>query len=139
MSTQPISNLSFGADKTGSQSDSLRDVNLDDFLKLMITELQNQDPLNPMENDKILQQISQIREIEATSGLTDTLGEIHLGQQLSASSALIGRTINGLTDAGDEVVGVVEKVEVADGVASLAVDGQKVRLANVSAILPTEE
>lgn len=139
MATQPISNLSFGSDKTGAQSDALRNVNLDDFLKLMITELQNQDPLNPMENDQILQQISQIREIEATTSLTGTLNDIHMGQELTASSALIGRTINGLTDDGDQIEGVVGKVEVTDGVASLDIDGQKVRLANVSAILPTEE
>ncbi len=139
MAAQPIGNLSFGADKTGSQSDSLRNLNLDDFLKLMITELQNQDPLNPMENDQILQQISQIREIEATTGLTDTLDEIHLGQELSASSALLGRTISGLTDDGEEIEGVVEKVMVADGVARLDVGGRSVRLGNVSAIVPTAE
>ena len=38
-------------------TDGLRDVDLDQFLQLLITEIQNQDPLDPMENSEILEQI----------------------------------------------------------------------------------
>ena len=38
----------------------LKTVDTNQFLTLMITELQNQDPLNPMDNTQMLQQISQI-------------------------------------------------------------------------------
>ena len=48
-----------------------KDTNLDDFLKLMIAELQNQDPLDPMENSEMLQQLSQMRSIGATDKLTE--------------------------------------------------------------------
>ena len=47
---------------TSSTSNSLSDLDLDTFLQLMLVELQNQDPLSPMENDKLLTQISQLRE-----------------------------------------------------------------------------
>ena len=52
--------------KADSKTD-LRDVDIYDFLTLMITELQNQDPLNPMDNAQMLEQIGQIRQISATS------------------------------------------------------------------------
>ena len=57
----------------GSDARDLRDLDLNEFLQLMITELQNQDPLDPMDNSEILQQITQIREISATDSLQETL------------------------------------------------------------------
>lgn len=95
------------------QGGDLRDVDLDQFLQLMITELQNQDPLNPMENSEILQQISQIREISATDKLADTLTAVLDGQNLTMASNLIGKRVNALDDQGENVEGVVERVSIA--------------------------
>ena len=41
----------------------LKDLDINQFLQLMITELTNQDPLNPMDNTQLVQQIGEIREI----------------------------------------------------------------------------
>ena len=49
------------------------------FLKLMITELQQQDPLNPMDNKDMLNQIAQIRAVGASDQLTKTLNSVLLG------------------------------------------------------------
>ncbi len=70
--------------------DRLNDVNIDDFLKLMIAELQNQDPLNPLDNDELVAQIGQIRSVGATEKLTDTLDSVLLGQNISSATNLIG-------------------------------------------------
>ena len=91
----------------------LRDLDLNSFLQLMITELQNQDPLDPMENSEILQQMSQIREISATDKLTDTLDAVLTGQDLSTASGLIGKQIKALSDDSQEVSGVVERVSLS--------------------------
>ena len=48
-----------------SGTDAFQEVDLDVFIKLLIAELQNQDPMNPLDNHEILQQVSQIREIES--------------------------------------------------------------------------
>ncbi len=116
---------------TGSQQSSqgsnpntpLRGLDMDHFLTLMITELQNQDPLNPMENAEILQQISQIREIEATSRLQETLESVLLGQNLSNASSLLDKRITALTDAGEQVQGKVDRVSVADNKVKVSVGG----------------
>src|SRR6476619_6266517 len=82
--------------KNQGANDALRGLDMDQFLKLMIAELQNQDPLKPMENSEILQQISQIRDIGATDKMTSTLDAVLLEQNLSAASAMIGKQIHGL-------------------------------------------
>ena len=118
--------------------DAFQDLNLDTFIQLLVAELQNQDPMSPMSNTEILQQISQIRAIESNTRLTTTLESVLLGQNVSTASSLLGRTISGLTDGenGEMVTGKVEKVTVADGVAKLSVGGQTISLKNVEAILP---
>ena len=84
--------------------------NYDTFLILLTAQLQNQDPLNPMDNKDMLQQIGQIREISATNQLSDTLSSVLLGQSVATASSLIGKHIRALTDDSKNVEGVVDRV-----------------------------
>lgn len=108
-SPSPPANSSNAGKTTGND---LRSVDLDDFLGLLITEMQNQDPLSPMDNSQLLTQISQIREIGSTNQLTETLSTFAIGQGLSMASSLIGRSVSALDDKAKEVNGVVDRVSV---------------------------
>ncbi len=104
------------------ETGGINDVNIDDFLKIMITELQNQDPLNPLENDELIAQISQIRSVGATEKLTDTLDSVLLGQNIASATNLIGAEIDAISDDNERVTGVVEKVSVSNGQPKLHLD-----------------
>ncbi|MEX0936795.1 MAG: flagellar hook capping FlgD N-terminal domain-containing protein [Pirellulales bacterium] len=111
---------SVGTNPTSSSSsdptaDALGGLDMRDFLDLMIAELQNQDPLNPLENSEMLQQIGQMREIGATQGLTETLNAVLLGQNISSASNLIGAEVRALTDTGETASGVVQRITITDG------------------------
>lgn len=118
-------------------TDALSGLDLDDFFDLMIKELQNQDPLNPQESDKILQQFSQLREIGATDKLNDTLDSVLLGQQLSNASSLVSKDIIGLSDAGSAVEGTVDRVTIENGSAKLHIGEETVSINNIREILPS--
>jgi flagellar basal-body rod modification protein FlgD len=120
---------------TGDPS-AFQGMSTDDFLKLLITELQNQDPVSPMESDEILNQVGQLQSIESNKKLTETLDAVLLGQNAATASGLIGKRINGLDDEGEEVSGQVTKVSLADGEASLRVGASTVKLKNVREVLP---
>ena len=122
--------------KSDQSGDALRGLDMDQFLKLMIAELQNQDPLNPLENSEMLQQISQIRSVGATDKLTKTLDAVLLGQNLSNGSTLIGKKVKGLTDDSKPVEGVVDRVSVANNVTKLHIGDKSLSLSNVGEILP---
>lgn len=94
------------------RNNDLREVGVDQFLQLMIAELQNQDPLNPLDNSELVQQISQIREISATNELSDTLAAVMVGQNMATASSLIGKRISALTDQTENIEGVVDRVSV---------------------------
>jgi len=136
MSTNSIGTEVSQAARTGTSNNSLlNDVNLDDFLKLLIAELQNQDPMSPMDNNQILQQVSQIREIESNSRLTETLESVQLGQAMATASSLIGHYITALTADGEKVNGQVDRVSVVDGQPKLMVGDYEVDLDNIGEIL----
>jgi len=116
----------------------IKDLDMDQFLKLLITELQNQDPLNPMNNSELLQQLGQIRQIISTTQLTESLNAVVAGQNLAIASNLIGRKISALSEDRREVTGVVERVtvETQEGTTRqrtvlLHVGDARVRLENV--------
>lgn len=107
--------------QNGNQTagNAIKDLDVDSFLKLMIAELQNQDPLNPMENDQMLAQIGQMREIAASDKLTSTLDGVLLGQNIASATNLIGADIDAITDDNQKITGTVDKVSVSDGVPKL--------------------
>ncbi len=76
------------------------------FLTLLIAQMKNQDPLNPMDNSKVTSQIAQINTVSGINDLNDTLrgitGQIDTTQRLQAS-ALIGRNV--LVPGDDIAVG----------------------------------
>jgi flagellar basal-body rod modification protein FlgD len=111
MSSIPGVGSSSSASGAGG-TNGLADVDLDQFLGLLITELQNQDPLNPMDNSQMLDQISQIRQIGSTTKLTDTLSSLANGQQLSMASGMIGKSVTALDSDGKDIEGVVDSVSV---------------------------
>lgn len=120
---------------TGSATaNALSSLDVNGFLKLMIAELQNQDPTNPLDNTQMLNQLSQLTSIESTTRLNETLDSVAQGQNLASASALIGRTIGGLDDNNKQVQGVVSKASLVDGKVKLKVGDSIVSLNNISDI-----
>ena len=115
--------------KTGYDS-----LNTDTFMKILVSELSNQDPTKPMDSSEIVTQVSQIRAIEANDQLTTTLKSVLSGQNMASASSLLGKAILGLDDSGNRVDGVVSGVALSGGEAKLYVGNSTVSLNNVQAI-----
>src|SRR4051812_28032631 len=126
MTISPTIKTSSSSNKAASGSkpsaaDAINDIDLSSFLKLMITELQQQDPLNPLDNKDMLNQIAQIRSIGASDKLTSTLDSVLLGQNISSATSLIGADISALSDDGQPIEGVVNRVSIDKGLPKLHV------------------
>lgn len=107
----------------------------EDFMKLLITQLQNQDPSNPMDSDQLLNQVSQMRSLQANLELETAMKGLTLSQQLSSASNLIGKTITAVTgDNNTEVTGEVESVVVKDNKTLLRVDGQEIPMSDITGV-----
>jgi flagellar hook assembly protein FlgD len=110
------------ADQPFGEHNALNELNLDSFLKLMIAELQNQDPLNPLDNSEMLAQISQMRQIGSSDKLTNTLKSVLLGQNISSATHLIGSDVDAISDTNERVSGRVQRVSINNGEPQLELD-----------------
>lgn len=84
-------------------TNSIAGMSSDDFLKLLVTQLTNQDPLEPTGNEELLRQISSIREIELSTTLTDSLRSLTGQQRFASASTLIGQHVTSDPQAGGAV------------------------------------
>ncbi|PWF21194.1 flagellar hook capping FlgD N-terminal domain-containing protein [Corticimicrobacter populi] len=79
-----------------AQNEAILKETQDRFLTLLVTQLQNQDPLNPMDNDQITSQMAQLSTVNGINQLNNTLlslsGQIDIGQSMQATS-LIGKSV----------------------------------------------
>jgi flagellar basal-body rod modification protein FlgD len=95
----------------------------DDFLKLFVTQLQHQDPMNPMQDSDFMGQMASFSSLEQITNLA--AANERIASSLSSTNAigLIGRTVT-YVDANDQIrTGKVEKVSTSDGKPFLTVDG----------------
>ena len=115
-----------------SSSDSNKSVlSQEDFLKIMLAELTNQDPLEPLDNSEFLNQLTQIQTLEATTRLTDGIQSLILGQQVTTAGVLIGRAVIGVDAAGAPVEGIVDRIILQDGEVLLGVGDSTLPIGNV--------
>src|SRR5688572_2083089 len=93
-----------------SKSNGGLDLKSEDFIKMMITQLQHQDPLEPAKNEELLAQMSQIGQLQSTTQLRQSLKGLVLQNQIGAAGNLIGKTVEGLDDRNEKVKGLVNSV-----------------------------
>lgn len=96
---------------SGSQTvDRFSDLSSEEFLKIIFTELQKQDPLAPNDSSKLLEQLSSIRSIQSDIELSGQLKSIVTQNQLASAGGLIGKVISGLDENAVRVMGEVVSV-----------------------------
>ena len=121
---------------SSAYTDRMQSIGVQDFTKMLVAELKNQDPMEPMKNSDMLQQISQIRAISSSDQLSTTLQSVLLGQNVATAGNLIGRSVTGLDGNGARVTGTVNSVSIANGAATLNVGSSTLSLTNVTQISP---
>ena len=94
---------SANVDGTGASNAKARDINANDpanaqdrFLKLLVAQLNNQDPMNPMDNAQMTSQIAQINTVTGIEQLNATVKGLvsqFASQQLLQGSAMVGRQV----------------------------------------------
>lgn len=112
------------------------DLTSQEFLRVIFTELTNQDPLAPSETKDLLQQIATIRSIESDLSLGEKLEAIVKQNQLASAGALIGQFVIGRTAQNDPVADLVGSVSVTkDGPVLNLVSGFSIPMDRVEEII----
>jgi flagellar basal-body rod modification protein FlgD len=121
-STQPIQTTP----PASSTQSAVGDLDANAFLKMLITQLQNQDPTQPMDSTAFVAQLASFSEVEQTTTSNAKLDSLLNASGLSLANAVIGRTV---TSADGSTSGIVAAVKLtADGPVATLTDGSTVSL-----------
>lgn len=107
-----------------------------DFTKIIISELSNQDPLSPSDTNALLQQLSTIRSIQSDIDLSDKLKSLVTENQLASASNMIGKVVGGLDEDNYRVIGQANSVsKTKDGVFLNLSNGSRVNMNNIDGVI----
>ena len=128
---------------SGAVSSGSKNLDKSAFMKLLVSQLQHQDPMAPVANEQFVAQLATFSSLEQLEGLNqNVVAMIALNQsnallsQLTQSSALIGKQVSWTDfETSEAHSGTVESVKIVDGLAVLRIDGQDVPLVSVSEVL----
>ncbi|MFJ7287045.1 flagellar hook assembly protein FlgD [Curtobacterium sp. NPDC098951] len=123
------------ANQSGSRSQTM---DSEVFMKLLVTQLQNQDPSSPMDTNQMISQQTQLAMMEQITNQTTTANENFSLQMRIAAANLVGKQVS-YTDAtsGTTITGTATAVSYAQSVPTVTVNGKEVNLDVISGIKTT--
>lgn len=125
---------------TGISQNKFAEMSSEEFVNVLITELQNQDPLNPQDTGALLEQISSLRNIESQTTLAEQLESLVTQNQVASAGNLIGKLVEGLDTLNTNTTGLVTSVRVTDEGVFLELDnGRSMKMDQVTGIAELPE
>lgn len=114
-----------------SATNSGQELGKDAFLKILVTQLQYQDPLQPMNDREFISQMAQFSSLEQMANVAANLERLEKVNTLGLAYDLIGAAVRYKNADGSEAEGVVDGTEMKDGIMRVKVGNQAVDLANI--------
>jgi flagellar basal-body rod modification protein FlgD len=109
-------------------------LGMQQFFQLLVAQLQNQDPMQPMDNTQFITQLAQFSSLQSLQAIQTSLDTATGGQLLGAAMSLIGKQIAAAPTGGAPVSGTVSGVQIQNGNILLEVGNATVSLADVQEI-----
>lgn len=111
-----------------------QDLDKNAFLNLLVTQLKNQDPLDPLKNEEFIAQLAQFNSLEQMMNLNTSFTKMLLVQQMGQATALIGQPVAYQNEAGETLQGIAQSVTVQDGEPQIQVGSDMVPFENIIAL-----
>ena len=109
-----------------------------DFLQLLTTQLQNQDPLQPMSDTSFIAQMATFSQLSAQNTLNTNFQDYSQAQAITSAQSFIGQTVtvSGAAEGAAGASGTVTGVVVSNSVPELTINGVNYSVSDVTAIQP---
>ena len=112
---------------SSANTTSTSTVDYNTFLQLLVAEMKNQDPTNPMDTAQYMSQFAQLSTVEQAMQTNAKLDALLSSQSLSQADGLIGKTVSFTDSTGASFSGKVVSISInSDGSIATLEDGTKV-------------
>jgi flagellar basal-body rod modification protein FlgD len=119
---------------TASTRTPTQDYNSQMFLKLLTTQLANQDPSSPMDSTQMISQTSQLASMEQLTNLSTTTTDSYSLNQRSAAANLIGKTVSWTDSSGVAQTGTASSVTFSTDGPTVTVGSSTVAMSDLTGI-----
>jgi flagellar basal-body rod modification protein FlgD len=100
------------------------DVDYQSFLKLLVAQMKNQDPTNPMDSTQYVAQLASFSQVEQSIQVNSKLNQLLQISSITQADAILGRTV---TSADGAISGIVDQVKLAsNGVIAVLENGTEI-------------
>lgn len=113
----------------------------DEFLKLLVAQLKNQDPMSPMQDKDFIAQLAQFSTLEQTSNMSSSIEELKNSMLLlyghsllTQGAAMIGKAAVAVDSSGKEISGRINSVKIVDNVMKVMVGDTLVTMEDIKEI-----
>ena len=131
------SSTSSSTDSSGSDILS-NGLGEDTFLKLLVAQLQYQNPLSPTDGTQFMSQLAQFAQVEKLNDISSSQTDATSWQRAVLGEGLIGKTVSGTDSAGNPVTDVVSGMQITDAGPLLTLkNGGTMDVSKLSNITPT--
>ena len=115
------------------------DFSSDDFMELLLIQLRNQNPLDPMDEKEMIVQMSQMNTVSELQQLNETMASMEKSNKLLSAANLIGKVVTYLASDGSKDEMTVESVELEGDDILLNAGKVTINYSNVIEVSEAEE
>lgn len=129
--------LPYAYDPTGKETGiPQQTLDQEDFLKLLVAQMTQQDPLNPKSDIEMIPQMVSFSTLAQSQSMQQDIEQLRSQQSVLQANSLLGRTVEMSGTNGTHVIGPVSAVQMVEGTPKLTVNGQNYDLSQVLNIRP---
>ena len=110
----------------------------DEFMTMLITQMQNQDPMEPVDNAEMTAQLAQLSSLEQMKNLNNQFEGFQQSTAAAISLMNTGKAVTLEMTSGASVEGTLEKVQWVDGDTQFVVDGEAYSVGDVESLRAAE-
>lgn len=113
----------------------MKTLGQNEFLKLLVTKMQNQDPMSPMEDTEFIGQMAQFTSLEQARQMREDMNDLKNREGFQQAVGLMGQQVTVKVDKDETLTGTVSEVKVTAGVASVVINNNSYALQDVIHVL----
>jgi len=117
MSTTGVSNsvtIKEAATRAETTSKSSSSLTSDAFMSLLLTQMKNQNPMEPMNDTEMISQMSQLSSLQELQKVSSSMTSMEYLSQMLSASDMIGKTVTYKNSDGETVSGAVSSISLED-------------------------
>jgi len=121
MEVYPSTTTTNTAESSAVSRTGYDDLSREDFLLLLMTQLKYQDPLEPMDDQALLTQFTQLNSLQELQSINEKMDQ-SVGESITDAAGLIGKEVSVSPDGMDQITGIVSSVSLLGEEVTLLID-----------------